>query len=746
MRLLRLRDRLRLPKSKTQMRWKPAVRLEELEPRLLLTASLNVNYTSPYAISGLSLLTPQQQQAIGTITGSGIAGTLTATGLIGTAETTTGPTQPNWYVPSAYSDKQSQAYGPEPYVQQSPGVATSPASALTYIQQLLYTEEQFINVPYQHHHDPLFDPFTNGFAVNPNDNTGAAGNGFWPWNTVSSSNPLSQPNAQKNGANWTFELGNYSNPYVSSYGTGTQGIDCSDLTSLAYNVAAGIHLDSSVGVQGLVDPTGTGTYVNTSPIYWNTSGAAIATPDSPTGSVSDITPNYFYLQDGSGNASNLAYTPASGSTVGFNYINHFNSPGSLDALMNELQPGDLLYIASSVGSSNQVSHVVTWLGKYGTMADGSPSPVPLVLSSHDDTPAVLDANNLLAPPGVEILPFDPNSWFYQNFAYAMRVLPAVPSLTMSSISASPNSGLVPGQQTTLTATFNLTNGAGAVTPTGTVVFVAVPITPAPQYVLGAPIVLGSAPLASNLTAQVSTTALTQGNYIITASYKSGSANFADNASWQSLTVDAASNRLYVDQLYVMLFHRVAESGSATWVNQLENGTTATTVVQELETSSEYRSVLVTDIYARYLNRIPDAGGLAGWTQQMADGTTGKEIEAEILGSHEYYLLQGGTDKNFVTIALFANVLHRNANDADTNYWLTALANGAKPKDVALAFFTSSEYQKLLVDSKYRAYLGRPSDASGLDFWTTKLGSSKTDELLLAGILGSTEGFSYFGTE
>jgi hypothetical protein len=78
-----------------------------------------------------------------------------------------------------------------------------------------------------------------------------------------------------------------------------------------------------------------------------------------------------------------------------------------------------------------------WVGQTGT--DSAGNTFPLVISSHDNTPAIfdtvaLDANGYpsdgnivghLPPPGVHILPFDDSNWFYQDFQVAMRVI-AVP--------------------------------------------------------------------------------------------------------------------------------------------------------------------------------------------------------------------------------------------------------------------------------------------------------------------------------
>jgi hypothetical protein len=75
--------------------------------------------------------------------------------------------------------------------------------------------------------------------------------------------------------------------------------------------------------------------------------------------------------------------------------------------------------------THAVSHAVIWLGSYGTLANGDPSPVPLVISSHDNSPPIADANGVVPPPGIHILPFQAGNWFYDNFVFAMRVLPTV---------------------------------------------------------------------------------------------------------------------------------------------------------------------------------------------------------------------------------------------------------------------------------------------------------------------------------
>jgi len=90
-----------------------------------------------------------------------------------------------------------------------------------------------------------------------------------------------------------------------------------------------------------------------------------------------------------------------------------------------------------------------WLGTNGVLASslGYDPSTPLVISSHDNTPAIFSTTNLdpttglpiptngqsqwqaiqanLPAPGVHILPFISGNWFYENFVLAMRVIPYV---------------------------------------------------------------------------------------------------------------------------------------------------------------------------------------------------------------------------------------------------------------------------------------------------------------------------------
>ena len=254
---------------------------------------------------------------------------------------------------------------------------------------------------YQHLHLPNFDPAQV-----------TSGTGF-PWIPVSNGTALM--------SSWQLLhnlSGSTPNPYAATYGRPAPGIDCTDFTAYAYSLALGIQMHS--GTPNQIEFTG-----GANPAPGETAKATVLDSNGDR-----ITPQFFY-----------------GPNFGQAMI---NTGSSLDSLVAQFEPGDLLYI----GDPNLgILHVVMWLGQTGT--DSAGNTFPLVISSHDNTPAIFDTLDLdgngfpadgdvaghLPPPGVHILPFAASNWFYQDFQVAMRVV-AVPEPCTSVLAAVAVGGLM----------------------------------------------------------------------------------------------------------------------------------------------------------------------------------------------------------------------------------------------------------------------------------------------------------------
>jgi cell wall-associated NlpC family hydrolase len=87
--------------------------------------------------------------------------------------------------------------------------------------------------------------------------------------------------------------------------------------------------------------------------------------------------------------------------------------GDYEQLIHTLATGDLLYIRNKSG---RISHVIIWVGQYGH----SPNGVPLVIDSTG--PEHRDCNGNAIPIGVQLRPFDQDSWYFKSFAHAHRII------------------------------------------------------------------------------------------------------------------------------------------------------------------------------------------------------------------------------------------------------------------------------------------------------------------------------------
>lgn len=340
----------------------------------------------------------------------------------------TTPAQNTWYAPSTtYANPSYGPLNPQLYSTGSAAIGSPAAvsalqfdrgqpaydvqlnsppagvSTTTWQQQrILAAANTLLTAPngtaYQHLHLPTFDPAQV-----------TSGTGF-PWNAVSTGTALQ--------SSWQLANGNIPgttpNPYAAAYGKPAPGIDCTDFSAYVYSLALGVQMHS--GTPNQVQFTGTSG--NPAP-----GATAFATVLDTTGTP--ITPQFFY-----------------GPNFGTDVLNTGSS--ALAPLIDQFQPGDLLYMGDATYG---IRHVVMWLGQMGT--DSAGNTFPLVISSHDNTPAIFDTLALdatgfpsdgniaghLPPPGVHILPFDQSNWFYQDFQLAMRVVPVPEPATLALLAA-----------------------------------------------------------------------------------------------------------------------------------------------------------------------------------------------------------------------------------------------------------------------------------------------------------------------
>jgi uncharacterized delta-60 repeat protein len=203
-----------------------------------------------------------------------------------------------------------------------------------------------------------------------------------------------------------------------------------------------------------------------------------------------------------------------------------------------------------------------------------------------------------------------------------------------------------------------------------------------------------------------------------------------------------SNQNFVAQVYLDLLQRQAEpAGLAFWTGLLNQGTSRTDVVRQIEASTEYRQKEVRQLYQQFLHRPADPFGLNAFTTLLATVATVEQVASALAGSPEYFKNQGGGTNDGFLAALYRDALNRPIDPTGQAAFSQALNAGISRGDVAAAIFGSTEYQQDLVQGWYQRFLRRAADPTGLSFFTNALHQGTRDEEVIAAIVGSPEYFS-----
>ncbi len=98
-----------------------------------------------------------------------------------------------------------------------------------------------------------------------------------------------------------------------------------------------------------------------------------------------------------------------------------------------------------------------------------------------------------------------------------------------------------------------------------------------------------------------------------------------------------NNTGYIHAFYHDVLGRAPDAGAAYWVDQLNRGLrTRAAVASEFMGSVEFRTNVVNGIFAKYLGRGSDAGGVRYWVDQLGRGYRDEALIASFVGSDEYF--------------------------------------------------------------------------------------------------------------
>ena len=170
------------------------------------------------------------------------------------------------------------------------------------------------------------------------------------------------------------------------------------------------------------------------------------------------------------------------------------------------------------------------------------------------------------------------------------------------------------------------------------------------------------------------------------------------------------------------------------------------------------SQFIADLYASFLMRAPDAGGMAYWLGQLASGLDRRVLTSAFIFSPEYTGYMAGMfgaaqapRPEFSAVTdMYRGFLNRLPDSEGFAFWLAEwqTAQCAGPAAVADAaermsvqFFTSAEFAahyaaepqatrlRMIVASFYDTFLRRGADAQGFNYWVAQLeGGTSVDEV------------------
>jgi uncharacterized delta-60 repeat protein len=220
----------------------------------------------------------------------------------------------------------------------------------------------------------------------------------------------------------------------------------------------------------------------------------------------------------------------------------------------------------------------------------------------------------------------------------------------------------------------------------------------------------------------------------TAIHPNGDRDFA-LARYVGLGADAA----FVAKVYVDLLHRPADpAGLAFWSTVLSLGASRPAVVLGMESSIEYRALVVEDLYLRYLHRPADPQGLQYSVSFLAHAGTDQGLAQILISSPEYLFSQGGgTVKGFIDAA-YRDVLQRSADPNSEALLIQALSAGASFGEVAYVLLHSPERYGQEAQNIYERYLHRPVDPGALQAIVSAMAQGVTKEMIAAFVLGAKE--------
>jgi hypothetical protein len=207
----------------------------------------------------------------------------------------------------------------------------------------------------------------------------------------------------------------------------------------------------------------------------------------------------------------------------------------------------------------------------------------------------------------------------------------------------------------------------------------------------------------------------------------------------SKIVVGSDHERLVEKVFDDLLDRDADDAAiAFFAGLLDGGTSASTIVAQIEQSTEFLANEIQTFFQQLLHRHAEDAAVAFFSNQFVGGATPEHVKDIILGSPEYLQLHGGNAQGFLN-ALFQDEFNRGIDPGALTFFSKLALNDSMARgQVAAAVFGSGEFLTDLVEIDFQTFLGRPADPAAVSTFVKALASGMNDEQLVALILGSQE--------
>jgi uncharacterized protein GlcG (DUF336 family) len=201
----------------------------------------------------------------------------------------------------------------------------------------------------------------------------------------------------------------------------------------------------------------------------------------------------------------------------------------------------------------------------------------------------------------------------------------------------------------------------------------------------------------------------------------------------------AQGMAFVAKAFQDLLNRPAETAAVNYFSGLlDQGTSRTQVVLDIESSPEYLTHFVDQAYLTYLHRAADPAGEANGVQVLSGSGSVEGLISLLTSSTEYFQTRGGGTNNGYLTALFQDVLNRAIEPGALSYFNGLLASGASHQQIFASIYETSEARLAIVNGLFQEFLGRPADSAGSNTFLAALTQGATIPQVTAVILASPE--------